>query len=72
MVGKYKDFVYCELPVTPYGFDKTKFLDGDERQIKLYKGAKAPNRSKVLDSSVIYSGKNYARVVPKRLYVHRF
>lgn len=61
-------FTYCELPATPWGFNIEKFKAGDEKQEKLYKTAKVPNRDKPLTYKEITDEEkkpNYARVVPK-------
>lgn len=57
---------FCSLPATPYGFNREKFLAGDEKQFELYKDSKTPNRDKKLSSEEIKKDKlNFARVVPK-------
>lgn len=60
------DFVFCELPDTPSGFDIEKFKDGNPEQIKLYKLNKKPNQKKKLsyEKAVEDSARNYARFVP--------
>lgn len=61
-------FEFCELPDTPYGFNKALFDAGDEFQIKLYKDGKIPRRKKILtyeEISDLTKLKNYARVVPE-------
>ena len=67
-MSKFIEFEFCELPDTPYRFDKTKFKAGDPDQIKLYKDSKAPRRKKRLTYTEITDEDklpNYARVVPK-------
>lgn len=65
-MSKYIEFEFCELPSTPYGFDKEKFLAGDKAQIKLYKDNKTPNRKALIThDDAEEKGLNYARVVPK-------
>ena len=39
-MSKYVEFKFCELPDTPYGFDRKKFEEKDPIQIKLYKDNK--------------------------------
>lgn len=57
---------FCPLPATPWNFNKEKFLAGDEKQARLYKDSKTPNRYKSLSYEEIKKEKpNYARVVPK-------
>lgn len=57
---------FCPLPATPWNFNKEKFLAGDEKQARLYKDSKTPNRDKSLSYEEIKKEKpNYARVVPK-------
>ena len=67
-MSKYVELEFCELPETPYGFDRAKFEAGDLSQIKLYKDSKVPRRKKKLTyDEVMDSDKyvNYARVVPE-------
>lgn len=57
---------FCSLPATPWNFDKEKFLAGDEKQVRLYKDSKTPNRDKTLSYEEIKKEEfNYARIVPK-------
>lgn len=57
---------FCSLPATPWNFNKEKFLAGDEKQARLYKDSKIPNRNKSLSYGEIKKEEiNYARVVPK-------
>lgn len=61
-------FTYCELPATPWGFNIEKFKAGNEKQEKLYKDAKVPNRYNTLTYEEVTDEKknlNYARVVPE-------
>ena len=56
---------FCSLPATPWNFNKEKFLAGDEKQVKLYKDSKIPNRDKTLSYEEIKKEEvNYARIVP--------
>lgn len=68
-MSKFIDTKFCELPATPWGFDMEKFKAKDEKQIKLYKENKTPNRKKLLTYDDITDedkpAKNYARVVPE-------
>ena len=67
-MSKYVEFKFCELPDTPYGFDRKKFEEKDPIQIKLYKDNKTPRRRKILSYDEIMDEdklKNYARVVPE-------
>ena len=67
-MSKYVELEFCELPETPYDFDRAKFEAGDLSQIKLYKDSKVPRRKKKLTyDEVMDSDKyvNYARVVPE-------
>ena len=68
-MSTYVEMTFCELPDTPVGFNRDKFLAGDPEQKILYKNSKTPRRKKILtyDEVVIEEGKapNYARVVPK-------
>lgn len=67
-MSKYVEFVFCELPETPRGFDLEKFKSGDPIQKKLYSDSKIPNRKKILKYKDLKiddgDGPNYARVVP--------
>ena len=66
-MSKYVEFKFCELPKTPYAFNKVKFDAGDEYQLELYKKSKMPNRKRELsydEATDIYRDVNYARVVP--------
>ena len=66
-MSKYVEFKFCELPDTPYGFDRKKFEEKDPIQIKLYKD-KTPRRRKTLSYDEVMDEdklKNYARVVPE-------
>lgn len=57
---------FCPLPATPWNFNKEKFLAGDEKQVRLYKDSKIPNRNNTLSYEEIKKEKlNYARIVPK-------
>ena len=61
-------FTYCELPATPWRFNIEKFKAGNEKQEKLYKDAKVPNRYNTLTYEEVTDEKknlNYARVVPE-------
>lgn len=61
-------FTYCKLPATPLEFNIEKFKAGNEKQEKLYKDAKAPNRDKTLTYEEVTNPDkppNYARIVPK-------
>lgn len=67
-MSKFIEFKFCELPDTPYGFNKTLFEAGDPAQIKLYKDSKVPRRKKKLTYTEVTDEdkiKNYARVVPE-------
>ena len=68
-MSTYVEMTFCELPDTPVGFNRDKFLAGDPDQRILYKNSKTPRRKKILtyDEVVMEEGKapNYARVVPK-------
>ena len=66
-MSKYVEFTFCELPKTPYGFDKKKFKDGDAEQIKLYKESKQPRRKRAVTYEQIEKDEslNYAREVPE-------
>ena len=67
-MSKYVEMEFCELPETPYGFDKEKFKEKDSKQIELYNKSKAPRRKKLLKWEDVTDEKksiNYARVVPK-------
>lgn len=68
-MSTYVEMTFCELPETPYGFDREKFKAGDPRQIKLYKDSKTPRRKKILTYEQVEldtkKSPNYARVVPK-------
>lgn len=65
----YVEFTYCELPETPLGFNREKFLAGDPEQKILYKNSKTPRRKKILTYDEVEMDEdkspNYARVVPK-------
>lgn len=68
-MSRYVEMTFCELPETPLGFDREKFLAGDPEQKILYKNSKTPRRKKSLtyDQVALDTTKepNYARVVPK-------
>ena len=67
-MSKYIEFDFCELPNTPYGFDRVKFESGDPEQVRLYKDSKTPRRRKKLTYKEIMDEDklpNYARVVPE-------
>jgi hypothetical protein len=67
-MAKFVTMEFCELPATPYGFDRKKFEDGDSSQALLYKKGKIPNQKKKLSYSEATSETkpvNYARFVPE-------
>lgn len=68
-MSTYIEMTFCELPDTPAGFNRDKFLAGDPDQKILYKNSKTPRRKKILtyDQVAMDEDKspNYARVVPK-------
>ena len=68
-MSTYVEMTFCELPDTPVGFNRDKFIAGDPDQRLLYKNSKTPRRKKILtyDEVITDEGKapNYARVVPK-------
>ena len=67
-MSKYVEMEFCELPETPYGFNKEKFKAKDSYQIELYNKSKAPRRKKKLTYEEVTDEEklpNYARVVPK-------
>ena len=68
-MSKYIEMTFCELPDTPAGFNRDKFLAGDPEQKILYKNSKTPRRKKTLTYEQVVMDEdkapNYARVVPK-------
>ena len=67
-MSKYVEMEFCELPETPYGFNKERFKEKDIKQIELYNKSKAPRRKKKLTWEEVTDetrSPNYARVVPK-------
>lgn len=68
-MSKYVEMTFCELPDTPAGFNRDKFLAGDPEQKILYKNSKTPRRKKTLTYEQVVMDEdkapNYARVVPK-------
>lgn len=67
-MSKLVNFKFCELPATPYKFNKAKFEVGDPEQIELYKTSKSVRKHSLLTYEEILSEekpRNYARFVPE-------